>query len=192
MALPAVARGEPAVGGRLPADRAAYPSSGAAGLHRNGWLVSVGITGCFASDYATAPSHKTISPPSGGPAGRSAALPDTPNFWRVSSMITADLAALLGTVRRPGDFFAAGTAELLAPLVEVEGVGPVALPLLQMQARQLIAAAEPAPYGRGAETVLDPAVRRCWQIGPGRGRIRGRHRAPATERGAARGAGGAG
>src|SRR4028119_497856 len=107
MALPAVARGEPAVGGRLPADRAAYPSSGAAGLHRNGWLVSVGITGCFASDYATAPSHKTISPPSGGPAGRSAALPDTPNFWRVSSMITADLAAPLGTVPRHRDRAAA-------------------------------------------------------------------------------------
>jgi predicted 2-oxoglutarate/Fe(II)-dependent dioxygenase YbiX len=96
-------------------------------------------------------------------------------------MITADLAASLGTVRRPGDFFAAGTAELLAPLVEVEGVGPVALPLLPMQARQLIAAAEPAPYGRGAETVLDPAVRRCWQIGPDRVRIRGRHWARTLE-----------
>src|SRR5215211_9092233 len=91
------------------------------------------------------------------------------------SMITADLAAVLGKVRRPGDFFAAGTAELLAPLVEVEGVGPVALPLLPMQARQLITAAEPAPYGRGAETVVDPAVRRCWQIGPDRVHLRGRH-----------------
>ena len=97
------------------------------------------------------------------------------------SMITADLAALLGTVRRPGDFFAAGTAELLAPLVEVEGVGPVALPLLPMQARQLIAAAEPAPYGRGEETVVDPAVRRCWQIGPDRVRIGGRHWARTLE-----------
>src|SRR5215207_493855 len=99
-------------------------------------------------------------PPSGGPAGRSAALPDTPNFWTVSSMITA---------------------ELLAPLVEVESVGPVALPLLPMQARQLIAAAEPAPYGRGAETVVDPAVRRCWQIGPDRVRIGGRHWARTLE-----------
>src|SRR5918993_246353 len=97
------------------------------------------------------------------------------------SMITADLAALLGTVRRPGDFFAAGTVELLAPLVEVEGVGPVALPLLPLQARQLIAAAEPAPYGRGAETVIDPAVRRCWQIGPDRVRIGGRHWARTLE-----------
>ena len=49
------------------------------------------------------------------------------------------------------------------------------------QARQLIAAAEPAPYGRGAETVVDPAVRRCWQIAPDRVRIRGRHWARTLE-----------
>ena len=96
-------------------------------------------------------------------------------------MITADLAAVLGKVRRPGDFFAAGTTELLAPLLEVEGVGPVALPLLPIQARELIAVAEPAPYGRGEQTVIDPAVRRCWQIGPDRVRIRGRHWARTLE-----------
>ena len=90
-------------------------------------------------------------------------------------MITADVAAVLGKVRRPGDFFAAGTTELLAPLLEVEGAGPVALPLLPIQARELIGVAEPAPYGRGEQTVIDPAVRRCWQIGPDRVRIRGRH-----------------
>src|SRR5215213_501193 len=90
------------------------------------------------------------------------------------SMITADLAAVLGTVRRPGDFYAAGRTELLAPLLEVEGVGPVALPLLPMQAEQLVTLAEPAPYGRGEETVIDPAVRRCGQIGPDRVHIRGR------------------
>ena len=97
------------------------------------------------------------------------------------SMITADLAASLGTVRRPGDFAAAGTAELLAPRLEVEGVGPVALPLLPVQAQQLIAAAEPAPYGRGEETIIDPTVRRCWQIGPDRVRIGGRHWARTLE-----------
>src|SRR5215213_8275078 len=96
-------------------------------------------------------------------------------------MITADLAVVLDTVRRPGDFFAAGTAELLAPLLEVDGVGPVALPLLPMQAKELIAVAEPAPYGRGQETVIDPAVRRCRQIGPDRVRIRGRHWARTLE-----------
>src|SRR5215204_2425395 len=96
-------------------------------------------------------------------------------------MITDDLAAVLGKVRRPGDFFATGTTELLAPLLEVEGVGPVALPLLPIQARELIGVADPAPYGRGEQTVIDPAVRRCWQIGPDRVRIRGRHWAQTLE-----------
>src|SRR3954447_26806294 len=97
------------------------------------------------------------------------------------SMITDDLAAVLGKVRRPGDFFAAGTTELLAPLLEVERGGPVALPLLPIQAREPSDVAEPAPYGRGEQTIIDPAVRLCWQIGPDRVRIRGRHWAQTLE-----------
>src|ERR1700736_2962374 len=34
------------------------------------------------------------------------------------SSITTDLATVLSTVRRPGDFFASGTTELLAPLLK--------------------------------------------------------------------------
>jgi len=77
------------------------------------------------------------------------------------SSIATRLASVLRTVRRPGDFFVAGRTELFAPSLEVEGVGPVALPLLPTRARQFIAAADPAPSGRGAETVLDPAVKRA-------------------------------
>ncbi|MDA8049260.1 MAG: 2OG-Fe(II) oxygenase [Rhodospirillales bacterium] len=84
------------------------------------------------------------------------------------------LAALLGSVRRPGDFFAAGTEMLGAPSIEVEGVGPVALPLLPVQIKPLLRVATPAPYGRGTETLVDSAVRRCWQIGPERVRLGGR------------------
>jgi 2OG-Fe(II) oxygenase superfamily len=91
------------------------------------------------------------------------------------STITADLAALLATVVRPGDFFTAGTAELLAPSLRVDGVGPVALPLLPMQAEQLIAVAQQAPYGRGEQTLIDPTVRRTWQISPDRVHIEGRN-----------------
>jgi hypothetical protein len=91
------------------------------------------------------------------------------------ALITTELASLLSTVRQPGDFFTAGTTELLAPLVAVDGVGPLALPLLPMQAQQLVATADPAPYGRGEETVIDTTVRRCWQIGPDRVHISGRH-----------------
>ena len=91
------------------------------------------------------------------------------------SSLVPELAAVLGTVQRPGDFFASGTAELLAPMMEVDGVGPIALPLLPVQAEQLIAVAERAPYGRGEETLVDPAVRRTWQIDAGRIHIGGRH-----------------
>lgn len=70
--------------------------------------------------------------------------------------IASELAAVPSTVQRPGDFFASGTAEMLAPRLEVEGVGPVALPLLPIQVQQLVAAADRAPYGRGEATLVDP------------------------------------
>ena len=91
------------------------------------------------------------------------------------STITSDLAALLSGVERPGDFYVAGTEEIFSPRLEVDGVGQVALPLLQVQAEALIAVAERAPYGRGEETVLDEKVRRTWQIEAARVHISGRH-----------------
>ena len=89
--------------------------------------------------------------------------------------INAALAAVLQTVQTPGDFFAAGECALHLPLIEVEGIGPIALPLLPGQAAQLIAAAERAPFGRGADTLVDTSVRRTWQISADRIRIGGRH-----------------
>jgi hypothetical protein len=90
------------------------------------------------------------------------------------SSITSGLAAVLATLRRPVEFFASGAIELLAPQLEVEGVGQIALPLLPPQAKQLVAAAERAPFGRGEQTLVDTAVRRTWQIGPDQVRIQGR------------------
>src|SRR5215469_4491570 len=91
------------------------------------------------------------------------------------SAITTDLAEELSTVRRPGDFFTFGTAEILAPRLEVDGVGVIALPLLAVQAAELVAVAERAPYGRGADTLIDTDVRRTWQISAGRVHIGGKH-----------------
>ena len=88
--------------------------------------------------------------------------------------ICEELAELLSTVQRPGDFFASGRLELLAPRLTVDGVGQIALPLLPVQAEQLIALAERAPYGRGAATIVDTNVRRTWQIGSDRVRIDGK------------------
>lgn len=89
--------------------------------------------------------------------------------------INAALAAVLQTVQTPGDFFAAGECALHVPLIEVDGVGPIALPVLPAQAAQLVAVAEHAPYGRGADTLVDTAVRRTWQIGADRVHIKGKH-----------------
>ncbi len=89
--------------------------------------------------------------------------------------ITTELAALLSSVDRPGDFYVSGTTEILAPRLEVEGVGPLALPLLPAQAEQLISVAERAPYGQGENTLVDTEVRRTWQMGPDRVRIQGKH-----------------
>jgi predicted 2-oxoglutarate/Fe(II)-dependent dioxygenase YbiX len=84
------------------------------------------------------------------------------------------LAALLDGVQRPGDFYTSGTHEISAPALEIEGVGTIALPLLAVQAEQMIAVAEAAPYGRGEQTLVDTAVRRSWQIDRDKVHIRGR------------------
>src|SRR5439155_9010561 len=102
--------------------------------------------------------------------------------------ITEDLASLLGTVTRPGDFYAFGRTEWLVPRLEVKDVGTVALPLLGVQAEQLIAAAQRAPYGRGSETIVDTNVRRTWQIAPDAVRLTGQHWPSTLERIVARAA----
>ncbi len=89
--------------------------------------------------------------------------------------ITAKLASALGSVSRPFDFAVSGRVELFAPDLHVEGVGRIALPLLPVQARELVALAERAPFGRGAETLVDTEVRRTWQFTADRVRIYGRH-----------------
>src|SRR5262245_54842745 len=95
--------------------------------------------------------------------------------------LTTELAEILYTVQRPGDFYTTGTTDIFAPRLDVAGVGPIALPLLPVQAQQLIAVAERAPYGRGEETLVDTEVRRTWQIDPERVQIAGRHWARTLE-----------
>ena len=86
----------------------------------------------------------------------------------------AALESLLAGVKRPGDFCAHGALDLPMPMVEVDGVGLLSFPLLEVQAAALIAAAERAPYGRGEQTMLDTSVRRVWQIDAARVRIGGK------------------
>jgi predicted 2-oxoglutarate/Fe(II)-dependent dioxygenase YbiX len=91
------------------------------------------------------------------------------------SSITTAFADALATVSRPGTFFIAGSQQMLAPGLEVDGVGAIGLPLTAVQAEQLIASAERAPYGRGEATVTDITVRRTWQIGADRVQLRSKY-----------------
>ena len=83
------------------------------------------------------------------------------------------LEVLLRTIDRPGDYWMQG--RLLAPMprVEVEGARSLSFPVTEGQARSLAAAAEPAPYGRGEETLVDSSVRACRQIDATRVHITG-------------------
>ena len=91
------------------------------------------------------------------------------------SSITDSLFNTLQNVQRPGNFYATGTIEVFPPHLEVEGVGRIALPLLPLQAEQLVTVAEHAPYGRGQETIVDTQVRRTWQIDAHRVTLSGKH-----------------
>ena len=83
------------------------------------------------------------------------------------------LEELLESVDRPGGFCTHGRAYLPMPTVEVEGAGMLSFPVPVSQIRDLLTVAERAPYGKGADTLVDASVRDCWQIGAERIRLGG-------------------
>lgn len=83
------------------------------------------------------------------------------------------LQSLLLSIDRPGSYCAHGRIYAPMPTVAVEGAGTLSFPVPVAQIRALLAASEPAPYGRGTETILDTSVRNCRQIDAGRIRLGG-------------------
>ena len=75
-----------------------------------------------------------------------------------------ELIALMDQVQTSGAFSVGGTLPSILPGLHVNGVGPIGLPLTEHQAQALIQVSELAPYGRGEETIVDPEVRRSWQL----------------------------
>jgi 2-oxoglutarate-Fe(II)-dependent oxygenase superfamily protein len=78
------------------------------------------------------------------------------------------LAKVLAPLGESCEFVAWGTLTPVLPGLEVEGAGPIGLPVSDEEARRLIGVADQAPYGRGTETIVDTDVRRVWQIEPSR------------------------
>ena len=84
------------------------------------------------------------------------------------------LERLLASVDRPGDFCAHGRSFVPMPVLVVEGTGTLSFPVPDAQVQTLIGLAEPAPYGKGAETLVDATIRDCWQIDASCFRLGGR------------------
>ncbi|MEJ7828580.1 MAG: 2OG-Fe(II) oxygenase [Segetibacter sp.] len=70
----------------------------------------------------------------------------------------------LKDLKGSGKFISAQTTEFLFPGMEVNGVGEIAYPVNEAQAKALIQVAHKAPFGKGSETILDKNVRSAWEI----------------------------
>ncbi|HKI35756.1 MAG TPA: 2OG-Fe(II) oxygenase family protein [Gemmataceae bacterium] len=86
----------------------------------------------------------------------------------MTQAVSRELSQALAKIDRPGSFCASGSVPAVLPGLEVEGLGPIGLPLTARQAEELKARCEQAPYGKGEETVIDTTVRRVWRLTPDR------------------------
>src|SRR5690242_16219833 len=80
--------------------------------------------------------------------------------------ILEKLARALSKINRPGSFCASGSVPTVLPGLEVQGLGPIGLPLTSAQAKALISHCRQAPHGKGTKTVVDTSVRRVWRLEP--------------------------
>lgn len=76
-----------------------------------------------------------------------------------------DLLKALNNIKAPGTFASfRKLPDTLPAGLHVDGVGDISMPLNETQARQLIAKARQAPYGKGGETIVDTSVRNTWEL----------------------------
>jgi hypothetical protein len=80
--------------------------------------------------------------------------------------IRDELLQELDKIDRPGAICVGDSVPPVLPGLTIEGVGPVGLPLTEVQAQTLIQYYRQASYGKGAETVVDTNVRRVWELEP--------------------------
>ena len=63
--------------------------------------------------------------------------------------ILEKLDQALSKIDRPGTFCVSGSVPAVLPGLEVEGLGPIGLPLTAKTAKELKKQCEQAPYGKG-------------------------------------------
>ncbi|KIL57611.1 hypothetical protein M378DRAFT_1028551 [Amanita muscaria Koide BX008] len=85
-----------------------------------------------------------------------------------SGDLLCDLAAVLGEnfVYKGGFAYSENRPDAPNPLLTITDIGPISLPLSEIDAKRIIACANQAPFGIGTSTVVDKEVRDTWQIDP--------------------------
>ena len=73
----------------------------------------------------------------------------------LSSFKTFGSFATLGKV--PGD---------VSTGLSISGIGRIAFPLIDYQAKQIIDVCHQAPFGKGSETIIDENIRKTWELNP--------------------------
>ncbi|MGZ3384724.1 MAG: 2OG-Fe(II) oxygenase, partial [Isosphaeraceae bacterium] len=84
----------------------------------------------------------------------------------MSNKILEELSQAMSKIDRPGTFCVSGSVQTVLPGLEVDGLGPIGLPLTGNQAKDLKKLCEQAPYGKGEKTLVDTSVRRVWRLMP--------------------------
>lgn len=82
--------------------------------------------------------------------------------------IKKDILNCLKDLKGSGKFISTQTTKFVFPGLEVDGVGEIAYPINEVQAKALIQVAHKAPFGQGSETILDYNVRSAWEIDAGK------------------------
>ncbi len=78
------------------------------------------------------------------------------------------LLDLLKTIKGSGSFAVSGAKKLTMPGLHIAGIGEIGLPVNAVQAKAMIKMAKKAPFGKGAKTITNTAVRSGWEIDPDR------------------------
>ena len=74
------------------------------------------------------------------------------------------LARVLNGSQAPDAFSAQLSVPARGVRLTVAGTGPISFPVRAPQVKRMIAAARPARFGRGEQTLMDLSVRDTWEI----------------------------
>ncbi len=74
------------------------------------------------------------------------------------------ISTVLNNVKGDTNFVSTGTVSFIIPGLTIDGVGEVGFPLQKEMAEKIIQQAHSAPFGKGAETLVDKTIRNTWEI----------------------------